>query len=368
MVGPSLLQLPWVALAYARPKLRQDPNWTYRQAFTNSLLKAFLRNWVALHLKWYLSVEPRSESDRFVQIPPANPDLYTGIVIDEKIKPETIGATWYPAPYPSPDSSQTALPEGQHVVLHLHGGSYILGDGRTSSCNFLATTLLEHTPSSYILCPQYRLAGNRNGNFPAQLQDTIASYAYLIHTIRVPASQIIVSGDSAGADLALALLRYIIEFDNLSILPAPKCCWLWSPWCDVPAAVDPGRWNHSANYKTDYIPGSFPARGAKLFLKNVDVTKYVEQYVSPVLHPFVVPSPVLIITGDREVLFKDHKKLAQGLKELAQNDELIELFVTRGVPHDVLMIAWIMGFQKEARESAIKAGEFVNRLSNRVGD
>ncbi|KAL4989433.1 Alpha/Beta hydrolase protein [Aspergillus falconensis] len=358
MVGPSLLQLPYFALAYARPKLRQDPNWTYRQAFTNSVLKACLRNWVALHLRWPLSMKPHSESDRFVWIPPANSDLYTRVVVDEKIKPETIGGTWYPAP----DSAQTALPEGQHVVLHLHGGSYILGDGRSSSCKFLVQTLLEHTPSSYILCPQYRLAGNRNGHFPAQLQDTIASYAYLIHTIRIPASRIILSGDSAGADLALAMLRYIVEFDNRSLLPAPKCCWLWSPWCDVPAAVDPDHWNHSANYRTDYIPGSFPARGAKLFLRTVDVTKSIERYVAPVLHPFVVPSPVLIVTGDREVLFEEHVKLARGLEGLARKEAPVELFVAKGVPHDIMMIAWIMGFEKEARECATKAGEFVDRL------
>ena len=358
MVGPSLLQLPYFALAYARPELRQDQNWTYRQAFANSALKAFLRNWAALHIKWPVSLKPGSESNQFVRIQPPSPDLYTGVVVDEEVKPETVGATWYPVPY----SSEATLPEGQHVVLHLHGGSYIIGDGRRSSCNFLAQNFLENTPSTYILCPQYRLACYQNGHFPAQLQDTIASYAYLIHTLHIPASRIVLSGDSSGADLVLALLRYIVEFSDQSLLPAPKCCWIWSPWCDVPAAVNAGVWNRSVNYKTDYVPGSFPARGARLFLRNVDITKHIEQYVSPILHPFIVPSPLIIITGDREVLFKDHEKLARDFKGLAQNKVPIELYVAKGVPHDVLMIAWMMDFKKEARECAIKAGEFVNRL------
>lgn len=247
-----------------------------------------------------------SESNQFVQIPPANPDLYTGVVVDEEIKPETNGGTWYPTPY----SSETTLPEGQHVVLHMHGGSYIVGDGRTSSCGFLAQTFLENTSSSYILRPQYRLACHQNGHFPAQLQDTITSYAYLVHTLRIPASRTLLS-DSCGADLVLTLLRYIVEFDDQSLFPAPKCGRLWSPWCDVSAAaINPDVWNRSMNYRTDYIPGSFPARGAHLFLRNVDITKCIEQYVSPILHPFIVPTPLLIITGDREVLFKDHVKLA----------------------------------------------------------
>ncbi|KAL4913556.1 alpha/beta-hydrolase [Aspergillus aurantiobrunneus] len=304
-------------------------------------------------------MEPRSESHRFVQIHPAKRDLYTDLVADDEIKPEPVGATWYPAPY----SPETALPADGHVVLHMHGGSFILGDGRASSYGFVAKTLLDNTPASYILCPQYRLACHRNGQFPAPLQDTIASYAHLIHTLRIPASRILLSGDSCGADLVLALLRYIVELDDPSLLPAPRCCWLWSPWCDVPAALDPSEWKHSANYRTDYIPGSFPARGAKLFLRNVDITKHVEQYVSPILHPFSVPSPLLVITGDREVLFEDHEKLARGLSGLARDETPVELLVARGVPHDVLIIAWIMGFKKEARECAMQAGGFVDRCS-----
>lgn len=39
--------------------------------------KPFLRKWVALHIKWPLSMKPGSELNQFVRIPPANPDLYT---------------------------------------------------------------------------------------------------------------------------------------------------------------------------------------------------------------------------------------------------------------------------------------------------
>ena len=84
--------------------------------------------------------------------------------------------------------------------------------------------------------------------------------------------------------------------------------------------------------------------------------------MSPTLHPFIAPSPLLIITGDREVLFKDHVELARDLQKLVQNEVPIELFVAKGVSHDILMIAWIMDFKKEARDCAIKAGQFVNRL------
>ncbi|RAK96831.1 alpha/beta-hydrolase [Aspergillus ibericus CBS 121593] len=344
-------------------RFRHDPSWSYQQGLSGSMLKAFLRTFTALHMKWPLSLKPHHEGERFVLIPPAQPEYYTGVMEDPAVRPETIGATWYPDPY----SPQTPLPDGQHVILHLHGGSYILGDGRTSSCNFLAKTLLEQTPSRYMLCPQYRLACNHNSRFPAQLQDALAAYVYLIHTLQIPPSRIVLSGDSSGGHLVLALLRYIGEYNDPERLPAPKCSWAWSPWCDVPAAVDPSAWTHSDNYKTEYIPGSFPAWGAKQFLGDGPITEQVQPYVAPLWHPFVVPSPVLIITGGREVLCQDHEKLAQEFQKLEGNQSRIELFVEGRVPHDVLMIGWIMGFKDEARHCAIGAGEFLRRVESPPG-
>ncbi|KAI2958560.1 hypothetical protein CBS147482_2322 [Aspergillus niger] len=345
------------------PRFRHDPSWSYHQGVSGSMLKAFLRTFTALHMKWPLSLKPHHESDRFVLINPAASECYTGVMVDEAVKPETIGATWYPQPF----TRGTSLPDDGHVILHLHGGSYILGDGRSSSCNFMAQTLLEQTPASYMLCPQYRLACNHNGRFPAQLQDALAAYMHLIHTLQIPPSRIVLSGDSSGGHLVLALLRYIVEFNRPDLLPAPKCSWAWSPWCDVPAAVDPSAWTHSTNYKTEYIPGSFPAWGAKQFLGDLEITPKVEPYVAPIWHPFVVPSPVLVITGGREVLCQDHEKLVQEFQKLPGNESSIDLVVEEKVPHDVLMIGWIMGFKDEARHCATKAGEFLRRVDASPG-
>ncbi|KAI3572481.1 Alpha/Beta hydrolase protein [Fusarium oxysporum f. sp. albedinis] len=361
MISPSFLHLPYLAIAYVYPRLRQDQSWSYRQALANSLLKASLRNYTVLHMEWPLSLKPRRESQRFVLIEPADPPLYTGVLLDQEVEPERIGGTWYPDPY----SSDAPLPEGRHVILHLHGGSYIMGDGRTASCQYLAGTLLDHTPADYLLCPQYRLAGRPNRRFPAQLQDAVSAYSYLIHTLRIPASRIVVSGDSSGGHLALALLRYIVEFDNRVLLPAPKCSLLWSPWCDVPAAINTGIWNHSSNYKTEYIPGCFPAWGAKRFLSNIEISETIRPYLAPIRHPFIVPSPVLVVTGDREVLFQEHEKLAEDFQALVKDESLVELFVEHRVPHDVLMVGWIMDFRAEARECAIKAGEFISQVPPR---
>lgn len=352
--------LPWAAVAYLRSKNRQYQKWTYRQALTNTILKVGLHKYISLKRTPSVSLKPGFERKRFILIEPAGPELYSGIALDEKTKPEAVGATWYPK-RPSPDFT---LPKDQHVVLHLHGGSYISGDGRTGSCHLLAKNFLSYTPSRYVLCLQYRLAGTPNGRFPAQLQDAISAYFYLLDTLHIPASQIILSGDSAGANLALGLLRYITQFKNSSLLPAPKCTWLFSPWTNIPEARNSEAWNNSPNYKTEYVPASFPAWGATLLLRDLEITKSVEEHVAPIKHPFALPSPILVVTGGKEVLCQENQDLARVFKNLPQNEGLVDLFVSESTPHDLFMIAWIMGFKKEARECAEKAGDFVKKFSS----
>jgi acetyl esterase/lipase len=356
----SFLILPWASVAYLQSKNRQYPKWTYRQALTNTILKVGLHKYISLKRTPSVSLKPGLERKRFILIKPAGPELFSGIALDEKTKPEAVGATWYPKS-PSPDFT---LPEDQHVVLHLHGGSYISGDGRIGSCHFIAKNFLSYTPSRFVLCLQYRLAGTPNGRFPAQLQDAISAYSYLLDTLHVPASHIILSGDSAGANLALGLLRYITQFDNSSLLPAPKCTWLFSPWTNIPEARNSEAWKSSPNYKTEYVPASFPARGATLLLRDLEITKSVEENVAPIKHPFMLPSPMLVVTGGKEVLCQENLELAHVFKGLPHNESLVDIFVSESTPHDLFMIAWIMGFKKEARECAEKAGDFVKKFSS----
>ncbi|KAI9036887.1 alpha/beta hydrolase [Aspergillus affinis] len=380
----------FLAFAYHAPRHhRHTSGWSYRQVAAASFLKTFLRNFAFLRIKWPISLKPRCESTRFVVMNPAPADLYTGVAIDADIQPARIGGTWYPEPYNPPSPTfQSSSPEEdqikhQHIILHFHGGSYILGDGRTSSCGFLAKSFLENTPASHVLCPQYRLATHKGGRFPAQLQDAITSYMYLIRDLQIPASRIVLSGDSSGAHLALALLRYILDHGyefaskdkgrgqdtGLGIdIPTPKCAWAWSPWCDVPGAVDAQGWTHSENYKTEYIPGSFPAWGARRFLGDLEITEERERYLAPLRWPFRVPCPVLVGTGNREVLFHEHVRLVEVLGERrgGDGDPPVEIVVADKVPHDVFMIAWIMGFKAEARVCARKAGEFVDRIGGGV--
>jgi hypothetical protein len=161
----SLSRLSLLAVAYLHRGRRQDQKWIYRQALTNTALKVSLRMFTALHIRPYLSLKPNLEAKRFVLIEPTKPELYIGVVVDEQVKPETIGGTWYLERL----SPETLVPKGEYVVLQLYSGSYVLGDGRTASCRFLASNFLSHTPATYMFCLQYRLAVDPRGRFLAQL-------------------------------------------------------------------------------------------------------------------------------------------------------------------------------------------------------
>ena len=116
------------------------------------------------------------------------------------------------------------------VLIQCAGGAYVIGDGRKGDTGFLTSTLLKNTSATSVLCPQYRLASNPGGRFPAQLQDAITAYCYLVFKVGIEPKNLVISGDSAGANLALALLRYLSEHGVGLSLSSAGCAWLWSVW------------------------------------------------------------------------------------------------------------------------------------------
>lgn len=77
--------------------------------------------------------------------------------------------------------------------------------------------------------------------FPAALIDALAGYTYLVKTLGFSPENIIVEGDSAGGNLALALTRYLVESKAAGsphIPSPPGSLLLLSPWCDIGTTHD----------------------------------------------------------------------------------------------------------------------------------
>ena len=146
--------------------------------------------------------------------------------------------------------------------------------------------MAEHRPAVFLLKPSQRTG--RQAVFSALSTNQLVirkdifqhSFKTQLHNMPIlstPRTFQLHRSRSAVTVAGLIQYWHCYAFDDQSLPPAPRCGWLWSPWCHVPAvAVNSGVWNRIMNYRTDYIPGSFPARGANLFLRNINITKHVE--------------------------------------------------------------------------------------------
>jgi epsilon-lactone hydrolase len=105
------------------------------------------------------------------------------------------------------------------TVIHFHGGGYCVGSARTARS---WAAHLSAQAGCRVVLPEYRLAPEHP--YPAALQDAHA----VMKTLAGPGT-VVVSGDSAGGGLALAL---IMSMRGAGQEP-PAGCILLSPWLDL---------------------------------------------------------------------------------------------------------------------------------------
>jgi salicylate hydroxylase len=187
------------------------------------------------------------------------------------------------------------------VVLHLHGGGYVMGSAELSAP--LAGRLAE-AAGGWSLIPDYRLAPEHP--FPAALDDVLAAYRWLAREF--PRAPVIVSGECAGGGLALSLalaLRGAAQ-DGADGPAArmPAGIHVVSPFCDLAlpadeldAAVDADPWLNrialiqlAAYYIQDTDPG--------------------EPLMSPSRADLSGLPPLLIQAAEPEALFPAAERLA----------------------------------------------------------
>lgn len=293
---------------------------------------------------------PGAEKDQWVNLSPVESKYYTGVAVgDPTIKPAKIGATWYPS-VPNKPSTK--------VVLHFHGGAFVIGDGRIKDAGFLADTLIKHAKVNYVCSVNYRLASNPGGRFPAALQDAITTYVYLINTIKINPKDIIVSGDSAGGNLVFSLLRYVVDNGKTVGLKTPGAAWLWSPWVDPVGGTDITRFYQSPNEPTDYVNPAFGAWGARCYMPLKE-SKTTTEYIDILHHAFKTETPLYFSVGEKEMLLHDDFETAENFEKLGNN---VTKSMEERCPHDTILVGAKTSFDKEAIAAAQKAGAWLNKL------
>jgi epsilon-lactone hydrolase len=218
---------------------------------------------------------------------------------------DEVGSTWPPADDVSCEAvdcdgvpgewSLAPGSERSRVLLYFHGGGYC--SGSIISHRRLVTEA-GRAARMRTLAIDYRRAPEHP--FPAAHEDAMAAWRFLRRQ-DVAANHVAVGGDSAGGNLALALIQHLRATGE----PLPGCVWLISPWTDLTMSgatlaskdvIDPSI--HKAYLEelaAAYVP---PAIDRK------------NRLISPLYADLSGFPPVLIQVGSAETLLDDAVRIA----------------------------------------------------------
>jgi monoterpene epsilon-lactone hydrolase len=184
------------------------------------------------------------------------------------------------------------------AIFYIHGGGWVAGSPKNHRP---LTWRLSRQLGVPVYAPDYRLAPEHP--FPAGLDDCLAAYRALLDT-GLPASSIVIGGDSAGGNLALALALRLKD-EGLP-LPAALVC--------LSAATDLASTGTSftTNAKADalFIPEMMGTVEARYF-PGGDARN---PYLSPLYGDVSGLPPTLFQVGATEMLLDDSTRMAEKMK------------------------------------------------------
>ena len=289
----------------------------------------------------------------------STPHLITGELeswsATSKVKPTRIPGYWCSKKGVSTEPKMPVMP-GEKVFLYFHGGGYVLlsAHPRAFTSNILRPLLELNDTVPRAFSVEYRLS---SGNplpdqypFPAALLDALAGYNYLVNVVGYNPSNVIMVGDSAGANLALALTRYLIEYKGTTDDPLPSppsALLLISPWVDASDSHDGPGSSNVTNYG-DIIEDLTEEKGFPVYAKRAFLGPYGSEmaatnpYISPAsLHPLTKASftgfpRTFIQAGGAERLLDSIRTLRDKMVADMGEDEVTYYEAPDGV-HDCLI-------------------------------
>jgi epsilon-lactone hydrolase len=241
----------------------------------------------------------------------------------QPVQAGTVAATWLDV-----DGVQSPT-----VILYLHGGAFV-----TETPVFHGALLgrLCRQSQARGLMLHYRLAPEHR--YPAALDDAVAAYRWLLaqgHAAR----DLVVAGDSAGGNLALALLLRLRDEGQ----PLPAAVVALSPVADFTFSGDSVRRNNGID---DMFSGDHVDTLVPVYLD--DRALCTLPYVSPVFGDFSGLPPLLLVVGSTELLLDDSVRIAQRWPHA-------RLRVWHGMPH----VFPGFDFLPQAAAAAEQIGDFV---------
>ena len=230
------------------------------------------------------------------------------------------------------------------AVLHFHGGGYVLGSPRTTRT--VTAGLARHTGLP-VLVPDYRLAPEHP--FPAAIDDAVAVYTWLIEDAGIDPGRVVVSGDSAGGGIAMALLVSLRD----RAMPLPAGAVGISPWldCTLSSPSIDANLAHDPQVSRSFLEGA----AAHYLPAGVDPKAPL---VSPLFADLAGLPPLLLHAGGDECLLDDSVRFGEAA-EAAGVDVTVEVW-------EAMMHVWHMLAPRfpEAEAAHASIGAWVRALPN----
>ena len=181
----------------------------------------------------------------------------------------------------------------KYVILYCHGGGYSAGSciyARTLTSKLAMSTAMD------VLCFDYRLAPEHP--YPAAIEDAVRVWDYLM-LLGYGARDVIVAGDSAGGNLALALVNKLKATGRL----LPRGLVLMSPWTDLTCS---GKTHETKADVDPVLDAEYLNRARFAYAGEQDMT---DPMISPIFGDFKGFPSTYIQVGDNEMLYSDATKL-----------------------------------------------------------
>lgn len=231
--------------------------------------------------------------------------------------------------------------EATQLILYVHGGAFYLGSLNTHRAflsDMVTRTQMQVIHVDYPLAPEQP--------FPEALDALFDVYNILLDQ-GIQAKDIILSGDSCGANLALALALKIRDEQ----LPQVSGLMLLSPFLDLTLTSESLRFNqkHDALLSIETLETGIDYYVPKAMDKS-------HPSISPLFADLTGLPPTLVQVGSKEILLDD----AQRFKEKAEQANVQVTFkLYTGMWHNFQMFhAWF----DEAKQAMADLAEFAHAL------
>lgn len=243
--------------------------------------------------------------------------------------------------------------DAPRVLVYFHGGGYVLPctSGHIQWLDDLQSSL---GPSVSALLLAYDLAPE--AQHPTQLQQAVELLRHLTETQGRSPSDIILGGDSAGGNLALALLSHLAhphpQIAELNLTAKIHAAFLISPWTSLTQHHTPA---HAKNAERDMFDSRTLARWSAAFLGSSSPFAG-DAYSEPVLASAEwwealadVVDEVLIWGGENEILIDGIEAFASKFSVgFRRRGGHVNVVVTPNAGHEDMIFDRILGYKGDS--------------------